>query len=310
MSLIKLNDRVIIELNPMQNLEKVIGFLNSICSNDLRCLLDLNCLVYTLFLNSTGRFLFDVFITKYYDTQIGEWLILIDCNFEFANQLIAHFNKYKMRTQFECKIESEKWGIYANLDLLDIAQNEDIIIYNDPRHQQMGQRFIIKNTTNLAKFAISDNLETYHLQRLRYLVVDGYYDLQSEISLPINFNLYSYAAISLNKGCYLGQEPTNRFFRAGINRKNLLVCRWDNIVNKKSGSCSGLIPEKNDLIFNNQDGEKIGLICHRYGELLLILLDMDYINMDNDKKNCFLKRIIDNQEQIIGQLVLSQVSWN
>ena len=70
--------------------------------------------------------------------------------------------------------------------------------------------FINKKETN----------DDYELIRLLYCVPEGSKELKDK--LPLNYNLHNLNGISFNKGCYIGQELTQRTYHTGVLRKILM----------------------------------------------------------------------------------------
>ena len=260
--IIALTDRVIFEITG--DLTEIKNFFQGITTNDIN-LIDIMP-IYSLFLIANGRFLFDVFFIKYKNQ------LLIDCNEEIADRLFEHVKVHRMRKKFEMK--RTKYYVYSKFNNIEIKNESIIVEYQDSRAEVMGYRII---TTN--KISANNDLNLYHQKRIQNLVVDGFYDMAFKQSLPINFNMHNLNAISLNKGCYIGQETINRLFRTSVIRKKLVCLEIQDSENNLS---------KNSINFNLKDNDKIyvdniecGIICSQYGKYILSLIDISFI--DNSK---------------------------
>jgi folate-binding protein YgfZ len=56
--------------------------------------------------------------------------------------------------------------------------------------------------------------------RFLYCIPEGSKELKDK--LPLNFNLHKINGISFKKGCYIGQELTQRTYYTGVIRKVLM----------------------------------------------------------------------------------------
>jgi folate-binding protein YgfZ len=97
--------------------------------------------------------------------------------------------------------------------------SESMAFY-DPRLKSLGCR-IIAPTDSLDIDEDTLNLkltnDDYEVIRLLYGVPEGPKELKDR--LPLNMNLHLLNGISFNKGCYIGQELTQRTFHTGVLRK-------------------------------------------------------------------------------------------
>ena len=85
------------------------------------------------------------------------------------------------------------------------------IFYQDPRLNELGLRMISNEdiTTNAT-------MAEYDTHRVMLGVPDGSRDLKQELSTLYDGNLDQLNAISLKKGCFLGQELTARIHYRGL----------------------------------------------------------------------------------------------
>jgi len=232
-----LEDRIVLRLYN-EGKEKILTFLQQITSNDL--LKKENNLIYTLFLSANGKFLFDGFIF------CDDHNVYLDCYIEKKDEIINHIKKYKAR--LDIKFEETSYYVYADFDG---GHTNEHLYFSDPRG--LGSRFYLKEKIN------GDDLIWYHKKRVKENIPEGIYDIVHDKYFPIYFHMHEINAISLTKGCYIGQEPTNRLYRTGVIRKKVepFVLKEKNI-NLKIG-----------------DNLNNGIICSIFdGECGFLILDL------------------------------------
>jgi folate-binding protein YgfZ len=212
--LVKLEDRIVLKIAG-ESVENILKFLQQITSNNLSK--DDMILIYTLFLSGNGKFLFDGFI--FHDDEF----VYLDCLLETKDSLVLHMKKYKARLNI--KIENAKYFTYQNFGNLNFS-DDAIVVFDDPRSKNLGKR--IYSLNKIEKDA--ENIGKYHDRRVELNISEGCYEMVYEQSFPIHFRMHEINAVSLSKGCYLGQEPTNRLFRTGILRKEIAPF----VLNKKN----------------------------------------------------------------------------
>jgi folate-binding protein YgfZ len=304
-----LSKQNIIEISGFEDSIQIKNFLQSIISNDINFIENSseNNSIYTLFLNAGGRFLFDCFIVI--AKEDGQEKIFLDCHKDFSERIISHLKKYKMRLSFVLQKRNDLFVFSDRNGSDNIFNNKILFEFKDNRskNQSMGKRFVIQNPTD-EFLQNQDDYKSYTKFRIENGILDGAFELESEISLPINFNMHSQGAISLKKGCYIGQETTNRLFRTSVLRKNIFVIKIQELK-------PDLEIQKNDLIFwRNSKGnfEKLGSFISFYKELNLAFCffeksENDLSNPDSDfnlEKKDFLEKI--KFENFSGNLYLKK----
>jgi folate-binding protein YgfZ len=235
------------------NPQEIKSLLQNISTDDINLVSD-NSLVYTLFLTPDGRFLFDSFIF------IKDGLIHLDCAKNITDQVINHIKKYKARIKIDFEVQD--LNVFHFLGKTNNSENGFI----DQRSDLMGFRVYDLNNQE----QIAGNDEFYHSYRFENSIIEGSFDMKNSESIPIYFKMHEMNAISLNKGCYLGQESVNRFYRTSEIRKSLVKLKTNqDISNLKYGN----------KIYSDE-GVVQGIICSIYpGNKLLALL-----NLGHDKK--------------------------
>lgn len=99
----------------------------------------------------------------------------------------------------------------------------DSMTYFDPRLNSLGCRMVCpKDSLEIDDGDINkkDSNEDFELIRLLYCIPEGPKELKDK--LPLNFNLHKLNGVSFHKGCYVGQELTQRTFHSGVIRKILM----------------------------------------------------------------------------------------
>jgi len=96
----------------------------------------------------------------------------------------------------------------------------DSMAFYDPRLRSLGCRIIcpsqsleIETETINLKFTYDD----YEVIRIMYGVLEGPHEVKD--NFPLNLNFHHLNGISFNKGCYIGQELTQRTYHTGVLRK-------------------------------------------------------------------------------------------
>jgi folate-binding protein YgfZ len=99
----------------------------------------------------------------------------------------------------------------------------DSITYFDPRISAMGARMVCpKDSLEIDNDFINrkNSTDDYETMRLLYCIPEGENELKDK--LPLNYNLDKINGISFKKGCYIGQELTQRTHHTGVIRKVLM----------------------------------------------------------------------------------------
>ncbi len=205
--IIKLKDRAVLKICG-ESKNDILKFLQQITSNNL--LSDECNLVYALFLSGSGKFLFDGFI--FFDDEC----VYIDCLKVIKNELNSHIKKYKARLNI--RIEETKYNVYADFNEAIDSSIIGGLIFDDPRNANLGKRVYLLEDI----IGFNEDVNKYHLHRVENSTPEGCYEMSIDQSFPIYFKMHEINAISLTKGCYLGQEPTNRLYRTGVLRKEVV----------------------------------------------------------------------------------------
>lgn len=188
------------------------AFLHALCTQNV---VNITQAAYAVFLNSSGRYLFDCFLIP--NNSDGIW---IDISALYVTDFLTHLNKYKLRQKVNFRVCDDMCiGFNTHTDISSImGHNAYISSYVDPRVSSLGWRSILHKDIS-QNIAIGD--EEYNMHRLICGVPDGN-DFISEKSFPMESGMDDLHAICWNKGCYVGQENTARTRYRGEVRKLLL----------------------------------------------------------------------------------------
>ncbi|VDN59765.1 unnamed protein product [Dracunculus medinensis] len=155
------------------------AFLQATTTNDIN-LLKANEALYSLLLNSRGRIVHDMIIYK----QDANGCFFIECDASHCGKLQNIFNMYKMHK-----------SVIIEKSILKVFYSDSIHTgsVKDPRVASFGNRVLSENVPD---GTLSDMMN-YQEKRFDYGIVEGVAETSGEIPFT-------------NKGCYIGQELTNR----------------------------------------------------------------------------------------------------
>lgn len=216
-------------------------YLQGLITNDMKHFEDGASSIYTMFLNSKGRVLYDSIVYNSNENNA----FFIECDLAAALALKDHLLHYKVRRKVSIDLVNEELNIWA------VAQNDylknvrdvcdykkiyntvkeklsNIIVTIDPRISSMGLRILapknqnivseIKNLTGIE----SQEQDFYKLLRYELGVGEGLQELPYEKCFPMEVNGDYLHGISFHKGCYIGQELTARTYHTGAIRKRIM----------------------------------------------------------------------------------------
>lgn len=238
----------------------ILEFLQKIVTNDV-IPLQHGIPNYSLLLTPQGRFLYDFFLfpTKH--------AIMLDCDMVVINTLLEKISKYILHDDIKLTDVSDKYTVSAVFDphkhIPDVANVQvvkDSIVFKDPRSSKLGYRFV----TPIAKgldIPVAENQDEYKITQILEHIPDSRYDMSCGQSLPLEYNLFYAFDFSGKKGCYIGQEVTNRMYTRKIFKRSpyLIKC------------LSGNMPSTGTILYT--DDAKVGQIGSRANNIGLALLD-------------------------------------
>ena len=197
---LRLFDRAILRLSPIEAGEDVRAFLQGLVTQDTAAPMPL----WAALLSPQGKALFDFFLWNDGDD------VLIDAEAEQAEALIRRLSMYRLRRKIAIDLD-------VNLGVYWALTNADADV--DPRHPDLGHRWIAP----LAGDAV-DVSAAYRALRLGLGITEGVAELGSDKTLWLECNAAELNGVSFSKGCYVGQENTARMnWRQKINRRMVVV---------------------------------------------------------------------------------------
>ncbi|KAI0984671.1 hypothetical protein GJ496_001655 [Pomphorhynchus laevis] len=197
-------------------------------------------LLYSLFLDGSGRILFDTMIHLKDSVSYLETDRLNDL-FEYLNSLI-------FRSDVSISVLHNKsvlWTKWENFTL-----DKPSIAHVDPRLPQLGLRAICCDPS----VDIEDGQYEYENVLLINGIIEGSQNLKGRLPHIFNFDLIP-DVISRNKGCYTGQEYVMRLLNSPVRRRLLSV------RNVPPGS-KNLYSKKNIVgnVMQNRNGNAVAIV--------------------------------------------------
>jgi tRNA-modifying protein YgfZ len=196
----RLADRALVRLSPQDQGEDVVGFLQSLLTNDVSGALP----VYAGLLTPQGKTLFDFIV---WPGEGGS--LLLDCEASAADDLVRRLSLYRLRRKIAIAIAPElavHWEAHPG----DGGAA-------DPRLSALGQRWLAPAEES------EDSADSAWLaHRLKLGVPEGRAELGDVLWLETNAAELN--GVSFSKGCYVGQENTARMnWRQKVNRRLAVV---------------------------------------------------------------------------------------
>ena len=251
--------------------------------------------MYAMFLNNSGRIMFDVIII-----HLSNKCCLIDCHIEAASKLVKHLKMYRVRRKIDISLDdtSKVWSIFSNellptneLNHRTMAEDfirlrlgsNGIISTVDPRNKQLGFRVFLLNENSATAnklVALKRGAENqYKMLQYKLGVGECPPDLVTGKSLPLESNADYLHGVSFHKGCYIGQELTARTHHTGVIRKRIMALNFISNYND--------IANDNELNLENLvTGKSVGkLMAHVNGYGLGLMRVQECIDARNNKES-------------------------
>lgn len=241
-------------------------FMQGLITNDMRHLEEGAKSMYTMFLNTKGRVMYDAIIYR----SKEEGVFLIECDKSALSHLQKHLKMFRVRRKIDIEnIEDVKvWVVFdpkladpdeTNVNkktnilqgqiitptkesvnnetiIKDLESNEDgIIACRDPRLSTLGVRIIapasddISLQNNKGESVYQKDKLSYRAFRYKLGIGEGVNDLPPENCFPLEANGDYLHGVSFHKGCYIGQELTARTHHTGVVRKRLMPIIFESV---------------------------------------------------------------------------------
>ena len=128
------------------------------------------------------------------------------------------FKVYAMRAKvkFEWLDQLNIYAVWNKEDDQPVPSGS--FIYIDPRLESLGKRIITETDVNT-----DAEMHDYDAYRVSLGIPDGSRDMKAELSTLYDGNMDALNAMSLKKGCFLGQELTARMHYRGLIKKRLMT---------------------------------------------------------------------------------------
>lgn len=145
------------------------------------------------------------------------------------------------------------------------------IIFSDPRLLALGVRILPNTSAGLEELlkrlpAHQSDAEAYQQHRLTLGVAEGAYEIPVDHFFPWEACLDLLDGVSLNKGCFIGQEIVSRVYRKGrVSQRLLPLILSDGSHNPKLGDSIEV------------DGKNIGTLHILHGKQGLALVKMEHV---------------------------------
>lgn len=245
--------------------------LQGLITNDMDHLTHgLGCM-YSMFLDTRGRVLYDTIV---YKTFVAD-TFFIECDSASSERLIKHLRMHKIRKKVEIYSLEDEYNLYALFNTENVQNSRspgksqgvdgmivpcsvlnssavteslnsikvyrDLQIYQDPRVGSLGSRIIAGKTVDvreqvaeITKINDVDTDSDYRWFRYNLGVGEGPDDLPVGSCFPLEANCDYLHGVSFHKGCYLGQELTARTHHTGVVRKRLMPLLFSKIPTQLS----------------------------------------------------------------------------
>lgn len=217
---VKLQNRSVIRLEGHESRE----FLQGLITNDIHHLGGAGSSIYSLFLNKAGRVMYDAII--YGSEEKNE--IFVETDESVCQDLRKHIMIYRIRRKISIDQVDDEYAVWAAYggDLKGDSNLADSC--HDPRVLGLGRRILTRSSDNtVAKQLPVGTLREYNQHRFTLGVPEGVKEITPGKAFPLEVNCDYMHGLSVNKGCYLGQEFTARTYHTGVVRKRIMPIELD-----------------------------------------------------------------------------------
>ena len=242
-------------------------FLQGLMTNDMEHL-EYQPSLYSMFLNTQGRIMFDTFVVKRSATEY-----LIDCDHHLAENLVKHLKMFKVRRKIDITLQEDEkvWAIVGDDPVNENDLLKSSLCYYDNRCKALGLRAIgeyleMKDYENC-------NTDDYQVLRYRQGIPEGSLEIPPGKCTPLEYNIEYMHGVSFHKGCYIGQELTARTHHTGVIRKRIMPLTLS--------SKTLLVMEQNKgAEVLNEKGKKVGVVRGQCKNTAIGLVRLDEVMND------------------------------
>ena len=167
-------------------------------------------------LTPQGRILADMMILR------DENGFRLECDAARADDLFTRLRRYRLRRPviLEKMDDHQVWLGWNGAPAPAGAAS-------DPRHPDLGWRWIGTGDPTPIDGAVTATLGDWHALRIAAGVPQGPLDLQPERALMLEAGLDRLGAVDFEKGCYVGQEVTARTHYRGLVKRRIIPLAVD-----------------------------------------------------------------------------------
>ncbi|KDR08158.1 Putative transferase C1orf69-like protein, mitochondrial, partial [Zootermopsis nevadensis] len=230
------------------------SFMQGLITNDMRHLEEGVQSMYTTFLNTKGRVMYDAIIYQSKEENV----FLIECDKSAISHLQKHLKLFRVRRKIDIdNVEDELkvWVVFdpnlADTDETNVNKMKNIlqgqilsptiespidesiikelekhtdntIVCRDPRLSTLGVRIVAPASEDISlqndrgESVYQGNNMSYRAFRYKLGIGEGVNDLPPENCFPLEANGDYLHGVSFHKGCYIGQELTARTHHTGV----------------------------------------------------------------------------------------------
>lgn len=237
---VKLQNRSIIRLAG----EESRDFIQGLITNDILHVGGAGSSIYSLFLNKSGRVLYDAII--YGSADKGE--LFVETDSCVAQDLRKHMMIYRIRRKIAIDLVDDEYSVWAAFPGEQAKTLEISDSTADPRVKQLGRRILTRQPDEAVTAILPiGSLKDYNQQRYKLGIAEGVKEIIPGKAFPLEVNCDYMHGLSVHKGCYLGQEFTARTYHTGVVRKRIMpielkgvpVNLEEDLVNKEVMTAEG-----------------------------------------------------------------------
>ncbi|MES1915919.1 MAG: hypothetical protein MHM6MM_007801 [Cercozoa sp. M6MM] len=188
---------------------------------------------YTALLMPNGRFGSDFFVCNSQEEQEGS--LLLDVDRSDAGRLQRALKMYALRRRVTVDDVSQEMRVWSLMSVdqegmqrcTAAARQRGDVSFVDPRLAKLGARMLLSQQAipKVPQVFQQVGEDFYEALRVTQGVPTGGADLIRDKSMPLEAGLDWLNGIAFHKGCYVGQELTQRVHTQGVVRKRFMPVR-------------------------------------------------------------------------------------
>jgi len=277
-----------------------VKFLQGLVTNDVESFHnEERKTLYAMFLNASGRTLYDVVFYKH-DNSGDVPAFFLECDLNAIPDLTKHLKMFKLRAKVDIfhAEDYQPWVMFSTSGAVDIknaSSGSDICVFEqDPRLEQLGFRMVLPKGSSPC-VCFEDVYETgdtfeYDVHRAKLGVCEGVDEIPPGNAMPLEYNIAYLNGVSFHKGCYLGQELIARTHHTGVIRKRTVPFK---LMDHKADSSHF----EADSRVRNSKGKAAGKVCTIYGQYGVGLMRLEMLKKE---EGLFIKNKEDKDIEIVA----------